>query len=320
MQTKTLLILVFAVGFGLMAGVGMFLKQNADGSGVETVPVLVAHADLNRGVVLTKEHLKLVKRPKNTVPAGALTDLDKASGRTVREAVAQGEVLLDNRLTELGSGRGLPPLIPRGKRAVSIQTPNISTGVAGFVVPGNKVDVLLTMHAGGTVDSSGGGTTMALLQNVTVLAVDQKIEAPSDNKIDVKDMRSVTLVVTPWEANQLDLGQNKGTLRLALRNPLDDEVTDIPNATLKRLRGGAVEVLPNGDVAATPPQSPADNTLAQAELPPSVEAASSTPAPKARRVRMPILCVRGNQMSSTELPRGVAPASQPGNPDLLVRQ
>lgn len=317
MQTKTLLILVFAVGFGLMAAVGMFLKQNADGTGVESVQVLVAHADLNRGAVLTKEQLKLVKRPKNTVPAGALTDIEKATGRTVREAVAQGEVLLDNRLTELGSGRGLPPLIPRGKRAVTIQTPNVSTGVAGFVVPGNKVDVLLTMHAGGSEDSSGGGTTMALLQNVTVLAVDQKIEAPTDNKFDVKDMRSVTLVVTPWEANQLDLGQNKGTLRLALRNPLDDDVAEIPNATLKRLRGGGLEVQPNegappvasgveAPVVATPPVPEVTNI--------------ATAKPVKRRVAIPILCVRGNQMSSTTLSRGGSQAGPTASPGLLVKQ
>jgi len=313
MQTKTLLILVFAVGFGLMAAVGIFLKQNAEG-GTETVQVLVADANLNRGAVLSKEQLKLVKRPKSTVPAGALTDLEKATGRTVREAVAQGEVLLDNRLTELGSGRGLPPLIPRGKRAVTIQTPNVSTGVAGFVVPGNKVDVLLTMHAGGVEDLSGGGTTMALLQNVTVLAVDQKIEAPSDNKFDTKDVRSVTLVVTPWEANQLDLGQNKGTLRLALRNPLDDDVAEIPNATLKRLRGGAVEVQPNEGVAPV-----AGEVLAEATEPVQPTAVAAT-SPPARRVTIPILCLRGNQMSSTTLTRGVAPADPSGKSGLLVQQ
>ncbi|MFM8581468.1 MAG: Flp pilus assembly protein CpaB, partial [Planctomycetaceae bacterium] len=202
------------------------------------------------------------------------------------------------------------------------QTPNISTGVAGFVVPGNKVDVLLTMHAGGMDDSSGGGTTMALLQNVTVLAVDQKIEAPTDNKIDVKDMRSVTLVVTPWEANQLDLGQNKGTLRLALRNPLDDDVTEIPNATLKRLRGGAVEVLANGEVAATPPPAAVENALASTEagLPPATAVTAPAPAPESRRVRMPILCLRGNQMSSTRISGGRVPASQSGKADLLVKQ
>jgi len=162
--------------------------------------------------------------------------------------LAKGELLLDNRLTELGAGRGLPPLIPKGMRAVSIQTPNISSGVTGFVMPNNKVDVLLTMHGqGGMRDPTGGGRTITLLQNVTVLAVDQKIEAPTEQKMDLKEMKSVTLLVTPQQAEQLDLGQNKGILRLTLRNPMDDEVAPVDEVTLANLsttvRKGS-EILP----------------------------------------------------------------------------
>ena len=121
-------------------------------------------------------------------------------------------------------------------RAVSIQTANISSGVTGFVMPNNKVDVLLTMHGmGGNNDPTGGGRTVTLLQNVTVLAVDQKIEAPTEQKMDLKEMRAVTLLVTPQQAEQLDLGQNKGVLRLTLRNPLDDEIAPIDEVTLANL-------------------------------------------------------------------------------------
>ena len=103
--------------------------------------------------------------------------------------------------------------------------------MAGFILPGNKVDVLLTVDdiSGitkvGIQGSSGGGSsnasTTTLLQNVEILAVDQKTTAPAENKIDAKELRSVTLLVTPQQANELGLAQNKGKLHLALRN-LDD--------------------------------------------------------------------------------------------------
>jgi pilus assembly protein CpaB len=172
------------------------------------------------------------------VPQTAIREAEKAIGRTVKDPLAKGELLLENRLTELGAGRGLPPLIPKGMRAVSIQTSNISSGVTGFVMPNNKVDILLTMHGhGGMKDPTGGGRTITLLQNVTVLAVDQKMEAPTEQKMDLKEMKSVTLLVTPQQAELLDLGQNKGVLRLTLRNSLDDEISAVDEVTLANLSG-----------------------------------------------------------------------------------
>jgi pilus assembly protein CpaB len=107
-----------------------------------------------------------------------------------------------------------PALIPQGMRAFTIRVPNpnVATGVAGSLLPGNKVDVLLTASGGDLNDVIG---TTTLLQNVEILAVDQKIEAPAENKVDLKEMLSVTLLVTPQQAKQLNLAQNKGLLHLA---------------------------------------------------------------------------------------------------------
>jgi len=248
MQTKTLLVGAFAVVFGVVSAVGAFMSQRKSQGVNETVSLVTASVELPRGTLLTADHLVLTEFPKSSVPQTAITEIAKAIGRTVKDPLAKGELLLDNRLTELGAGRGLPPLIPKGMRAVSIQTPNISSGVTGFVMPNNKVDVLLTMHGqGGMRDPTGGGRTITLLQNVTVLAVDQKIEAPTEQKMDLKEMKSVTLLVTPQQAEQLDLGQNKGILRLTLRNPMDDEVAPVDEVTLANLsttvRKGS-EILP----------------------------------------------------------------------------
>jgi Flp pilus assembly protein CpaB len=131
------------------------------------------------------------------------------------------EPVVTGKLAPKGSGRGMAALIPKGMRAFTIQTPSIASGGAGFVMPGHKVDVLLTMNDVGTNDQTVGGSTTTLVQNVEIRAVDQNIDAPAENKMD-KDLRSVTLLVTPQQAKHLDLGQNKGTLHLAFRNESEE--------------------------------------------------------------------------------------------------
>ncbi len=145
------------------------------------------------------------------------------------------EPVVNGKLAPKGSGRGMAALIPKGMRAFTIRTPRIAPGVAGFVMPGYKVDVLLTMNDVRANDQTGGGSTTTLLQNVEISAVDQNIDAPAENKMD-KDLRSVTLLVTPQQAKQLDLGQNKGTLRLALRNEHDKDDARTRSATVTDLR------------------------------------------------------------------------------------
>ena len=121
-------------------------------------------------------------------------------------------------------------------RAYSVKVPDVAQGVAGFILPGNRVDVLLSLGEISGTNETGGGSTITLLQNVEILAVDQKMDAPSENKVDTKDLRSVTLLVTPQQANRLDLGQNKGMLHLALRNREDNEAAQTKPATLIDLR------------------------------------------------------------------------------------
>src|SRR5262249_53268290 len=122
-----------------------------------------------------------------------------------------------------------------------------------FVLPGNKVDVLLTVSNHGASDTTGGGTTVTLLQNVEILAVDQRVEAPAGNKVDSKDLRSVTLLVTPDQAAKLDLGQNKGMLHLSLGHPEDADHVAARKATLKEI--GLEEEKPK-EAPAAPPAAP----------------------------------------------------------------
>jgi pilus assembly protein CpaB len=231
---RTVLIVLLALVFGASAAVGVGTIRNREPEVVkpETVPVVVAADDVPRFVSVTADHLTVRDCPKDLVPPGALTSVEEALNRVTLNPVVKGETVLDSRLAPRGSGRGMAPGIAPGKRAFTIQTPNVASGVAGFILPGSKVDVLLTVSTYGATDANGGGSTITLLQNVEILAVDQRVDAPAENKVDTKDLRSVTLLVTPEEATKLDLGQNKGALHLSLRNPADDQPVTAARATL----------------------------------------------------------------------------------------
>lgn len=239
MKPQSIMIAVLALVFGGSAAVGVssLLKMRGDaGPTGDSVPVVVTVMDIPRGGMITADLVTTRDYPKAMVPEGALTKMEQVLDRAVAIPMVRGEPVLDAKLSVKGAGRGLAALVPQGMRAVTIQTPNIATGVAGFVMPGNRVDVLLTInHSGGSGDFSGGGSTTTLLQRVEILAVDQRVDAPADNKVDAKELRSVTLLVTPHQANLLDLGQNKGTLHLSLRNLNDDRDGGARPATLADL-------------------------------------------------------------------------------------
>lgn len=237
MSVRTLLVVAFALVFGGSAAVGVNSLVNGNREAptkVETVPVLVAAFDIPRGGTLTAELVKTRDFPKDLAPPGSITKHDDAIDRAVLIPMVKDEPVLEGKLAAKGSGRGMAALVPPGMRAFTIQTTNVASGVAGFVMPGNKVDVLLTMNGN---NRTGGGITTTLLQNVEILAVDQKIDAPADNRVDPNQLRSVTLLVTPDQAAKLDLGQNKGTLHLSLRNIEDKGPANTRAATLSGLEG-----------------------------------------------------------------------------------
>ncbi|MBS0265195.1 MAG: Flp pilus assembly protein CpaB [Planctomycetes bacterium] len=267
MQPRTLIIGVLALVFGLCAAAGVYVMSQTAASPrkPETTTVYITATDISRGQVITGDLLSKKEWPKDAVPTGAVTALDQVENRTVAIPMVAGDLVLETKLAPQGAGRGVAVSIPLGMRAVTIQTPNISTGVAGFVLPGNKVDILLTVTQSGADDPSGGGSTYTLLQNIEILAVDQRIEVPLDNKVDMKEMRSVTLLVTPGDAAKLGLGQNRGLLHLALRNPEDREMDDIDPVTLAGLRISAPQPIV---VPQTPPQVVA---IPKPEKPPAVQ-------------------------------------------------
>ncbi len=237
MKSRTLILVVLALICGASAVVGVNqLTQGKEVSTVATVPVVTAAKDMPRGSVLSTQVLTVSQWPVGSAPAGALTNVEEAIGRAVFVPLVKGEPLLEAKLASKDAGRGLAAMIPKGMRAFTIRTSHVSAGVGGFIMPGNKVDILLTTNGSGPNDSTGGGATTTLLQNIEILAIAQLLDAPNTNAMNPKDLNNVTLLVTPDQAAKLDLGMNKGMLHLTLRNPEDDLEADTLPATMAQLR------------------------------------------------------------------------------------
>jgi pilus assembly protein CpaB len=252
MSLRTVLVVVLALVFGGSAAVGVNkIIQPPPPEPPETVAVVVAAKEVPRYTTISADMLKTQDFPKGLVPPRALTKVENAVDRVTYGPLVKDEPLLDSKLAARGAGRGMAMIIPKGMRGFTIPTPNISAGVAGFILPGNKVDVLLTVAGQGANDTT---RTVTLLQGLEILAVDQRVEAPAENKVDAKELRSVTLLVTPDQAAQLDLGQNKGVLHLSLRHPEDQAAAHARPATLSDL--GLEEEKPR-EVKAEKPAGPA---------------------------------------------------------------
>lgn len=184
-----------------------------------------------------------------------MASVEDATGRSAAAALVVGELILEGKLAPKDAGRGLAALIPKGMRAYTIQAGRAAASVAGFILPGNKVDVLLTLR-GTPQDSTGGGSSTTLLQSVEILAVDQQLDAPAENKVNPKDLSSVTLLVTPAQVALLDLGQNLGQLTLSLRNPEDSEEAHTLPTTLADIRFRQEKPAEEPKAAETPRAAP----------------------------------------------------------------
>ncbi len=237
MSLKAILVTLLAGTCGVSAAVGInqLRKPEQGAAKLETVPIVVAAVNIARGRKVTENDVEVRQWPKELLPEGAVTKLEDAVDRAAITQLVVGEPVLDAKLAAKDAGSGLAILVPIGMRAYTIQASQVASNVAGFVLPGNRVDVLLNLR-GRPDDETGGGSTTTLLQLVEILAVDQLLDAPPDNKSDPQDLRSITLLVTADQAALLDLGQNMGKLTLSLRNPEDDLEAETHPALLNDIR------------------------------------------------------------------------------------
>jgi pilus assembly protein CpaB len=189
--------------------------------------IVVASEPLRFGMRLTEDKLKLIDWPTEMVPTGTFTSIDKLVGtgdedaRFVIASIQTDEPILVSRLTIPGQRAKLSTALTPGMKAISIAV-NVTSGVAGFILPGDRVDIMILR--GGYVD--------VLLQGVQVLAIDQTVD---DRKDKPTVVRTVTFEVTTIEAQKLLLASSVGRLSLALRNLSSSDIQDIERVRISDL-------------------------------------------------------------------------------------
>ena len=177
-------------------------------------PVVVAALDIPFGQKIEQAHVKIVDWPSGNTPKGAFSDPLLLEGRIAKQSFLPGEVILEERVVEHLGGSTLASIVEPNKRAVTVRVDDV-VGVAGFLLPGNRVDILSTRNTG------KNAVTETILQDVKVLAVDQTASTDKDRPVVV---RAVTLELSPAEAELLVKATSEGSLQLTLRNPLDSEL------------------------------------------------------------------------------------------------
>ena len=256
---RALLFFAFAILFGVAAAFTahrVLERQVAAPApvAIQTVPVVIARADLPTGGILSTPQLATVEWPAEFAPTGSYTNGAELEGRALRRALAAGEPVLEPSLLPEGSAGGLVSVISDKLRAVSVKVDPI-IGVAGFVAPGTRVDVLVTVRA---VDQKSKlPYSKTVLQDVRVLAIDQKMEEARNGEPELVSV--VTVEVTPLDAEKLTYASHEGHLQLSLRSPADHEfiktagvgVGDLlqRRRTYKRKSSPTVEVVKGSQVS-----------------------------------------------------------------------
>ena len=201
-----------------------------------TTQVILAARTMELGTLIRDSDLKLGDWP-GALPKGSVMRKEDVVGRGVMSAIYEGEPVLENRLAPKGAGAGLAATIPAGMRAVAVRV-NEVVGVAGFVVPGMRVDVLISGNPPGG-SAAVGTLSKTLLQNIEVLSAGQNFQKDAEGK--PVQVQVVNLLVTPDQAEILSLASNETRIQLILRNPLDTETTKTNGVALASLYGGMVK-------------------------------------------------------------------------------
>lgn len=228
----------------------VWLRQQARTQKTPPMQAVVAAAeDLYWGTELSDKVVKIISLPQENLPIGYFSEIKDLVGRGLITNVTTNEPILASKLAPVDAEGGLSSLIPREKRAMSVKVDEV-IGVAGFIRPGSRVDVLVTMKPTGKVE---GTVAKVILQNVLVLAAGTKGEQRGDLATPTA-VNVVTLEVTPEEAEKLALAANEGKIRLALRNPVDAQPIVTKGATTNGLVGypdipKKVEVIKGSDVS-----------------------------------------------------------------------
>jgi pilus assembly protein CpaB len=229
-------------------GAYRLLAANSREGQIVTRPVVVANRDIPEGVAIDRIALTSAQWPVQTAPVGAFASIDSVVGRVTRVAIFNGEPVVPGRLAPTGSGPGLEIKIPPGQRAMAVRINDVA-GISGLLQPNSRVDVLVTIHE----ENSDKQVAKLFMSNMLVLSVGTEVQR--DNQGKPNNATTVTLAVTPDEAERLAIAMNTGTLQLVLRGYGDPDSVRTKGANsgdvLNQLKGTSV-VIPSGQKAAPP--------------------------------------------------------------------
>lgn len=242
MRRRFIMVLVLASLVGLLVSLVLYRSLTALSAAAPGEPsekIVAAAVNMSMAETVTAQHVKLVSWPKDSVPEGALRSVAAAEGRVVRSSIAAGEPLMERKLAPQLAGRGglMPMLVGEGLRGVTIKVDE-ATRESGFILPNSRVDVLVSMAK---ERASQERVAKVILQRVLVLAAGQTVELRDNKPVTVT---TVTLALTPHEAERLALAQTEGRLMLATRNLRDDQIVETPGVTASSLLGDAAAPAP----------------------------------------------------------------------------
>jgi pilus assembly protein CpaB len=272
--TRTIVVMALATVTAGIASLGVY-------GAVKSIPVReveVAHTfvavaahSLPTGSRITEQDVKLVAWPARNAVPGAFSDVKPILDRGLVTAIGENEPFTETKLAPIGSGAGLPPSIPPGMRAISVKVDEV-IGVAGFVVPGTRVDLVVTLRGTGQTEESMSRTVAS---NVLVLTAGTKFDQEQAKDGKAQPSTVVTLAVSPNDAERVALASSEGKISLALRNPLDVAPTETAGVHVAALRLGMGSAPPPEPVKARPATVRRPVVLVAAPAPAPAQAAQA---------------------------------------------
>ena len=303
MRNKRLIIAVLAaVAFGLIAAVSVSrYLTNAQEYTRNLSNVVIAKTDIEIGSRIIAEQLSVAQFPRNVAPDGTFHKIDeKLVGRVAVVRISAREPITETRLAPEGTAAGLSAIIPEGYRAMNVRVDDV-VGISGFIMPGTLVDIVVVIEPPDNTQNRER-ISKIVLQNIKVLANGGNLDKPKNEK-EAERVKTVTLQVTPDQAEKLALASSEGRLQLVMRNSIDqgDEVT--PGANKRSLLSGerAMPVPDPGFGKKETTTTPRTTTVRRVR--PRPETAVSTPKPAPPPVERPsIEVIEGAKKRNVDFP------------------
>ena len=298
-MTRPKAVIVVSILALVFAGIAAWLtfqylqKQMDKSKAAQPQNIVVAATDIPIGSTITEPQLKVTSWPKDSIPPGSSGDIKAMVGRVAIRSISNGDAVTEQKLKPKAGGAGsgfMTYIVPLGHRAITVAVNEVA-GVAGFITPNDRVDVVLTTPIPG---SQNENISKIILQNVPILATGQITDQKEGKPVVVP---TVTLDLIPDDAEKLVLAGSKGSLQLLLRNIADINPVDAKGATISKvLSGGVVQPV----VVATSVKAVQGRRTVRRKAPAVAKAAPAAPAASIQRHGYTVTVIDGGVRTSKE--------------------